>query len=724
MAQLELWGGPECTVNRVGDGYRDQSVLSGHHDRLNDLDLFAGLGLKAIRYPVLWERIAPHGSDAADWRWTDERLPALRQRGIRSIAGLTHHGSGPAHTNLLDPGFAAGLAGFALRVAQRYDWIEDWTPVNEPLTTARFSALYGHWYPHHRDEASFWLALVNQVDGVRMAMKAVRQVNPNARLIQTDDLGRTYSTVKLGEQAAFDNLRRWAGWDLLFGHVTRHHPLWQRIARAGLSERLIRIADDPCPPDIVGVNHYLTSDRFLDHRLQFYPPQTHGGNRTLSYADTEAIRVLEPAPAGLAGALREAWQRYRVPLAITEVHNGCTREEQMRWAADAWDTAEALRSEGIDIRGVTAWSLLGSHGWNTLLTTPGVYEPGVFDVSTGTPRPTALAPLWKGLPLGAPRHPVTAGMGWWRRPDRITGRPIARPASVVRPSGSGDVQPLLICGATGTLGQAFARACVQRDIAHVVTDRSALDLERPDDIAEVLNDVRPWAVVNATGWVRVDDAESHEAACYRANASGAIALAEACAARGIGYLGFSSDLVFDGEADRAYCESDTPRPLSAYGRSKVAMEEGCATLPGALVVRTAAFFSPWDQHNFAAAVVRSLLSNEPFAAADDYVVTPSFVPHLVDAALDLLIDGTTGIWHLANDEAVSWADFARRIAAACGLDPKLVRPVPGSSLGWLATRPQFAGLSTERGASLPSLDRAIDAFASEAMAPGVVRQCA
>jgi dTDP-4-dehydrorhamnose reductase len=206
--------------------------------------------------------------------------------------------------------------------------------------------------------------------------------------------------------------------------------------------------------------------------------------------------------------------------------------------------------------------------------------------------------------------------------------------------------------------------------------------------------------VNATGWVRVDDAESHEAACYRANATGAIALAEACAARGIGCLGFSSDLVFDGETNRAYRESDVPKPLNAYGRSKVAMEEGCATLPSALVVRTAAFFSPWDQHNFATAVVRSLLSNEPFAAADDYVVTPSFVPHLVDAALDLLIDGTTGIWHLANNEAVSWADFARRIAVACGLDPKLVRPVPGSSLGWLATRPQFAGLSTERGASL------------------------
>ena len=55
---LELWGGVECTVNRVGDRYRDQSVLSGHHDRIGDLDLFAGLGLKALRYPVLWERTA------------------------------------------------------------------------------------------------------------------------------------------------------------------------------------------------------------------------------------------------------------------------------------------------------------------------------------------------------------------------------------------------------------------------------------------------------------------------------------------------------------------------------------------------------------------------------------------------------------------------------------------------------------------------------------------
>ncbi|WP_206667357.1 hypothetical protein, partial [Salmonella enterica] len=62
---------------------------------------------------------------------------------LRPIVGLVHHGSGPPHTHLLDPAFAAGLAAFAGEVARRFPWVEDYTPVNEPLTTARFSALYG-----------------------------------------------------------------------------------------------------------------------------------------------------------------------------------------------------------------------------------------------------------------------------------------------------------------------------------------------------------------------------------------------------------------------------------------------------------------------------------------------------------------------------------------------------------------------------------------------------
>src|SRR6185312_16266542 len=179
MRPLELWGGHECTVNRVGDAFHDQTRRSGHHDRIDDLDRFARLGLTAIRYPVLWERADPEGRGDPDWRWTDERLDRIRMLGLRPIAGLLHHGSGPRSTSLLDEGFAAAFAAYARAAAERYPWIADWTPVNEPLTTARFSALYGHWYPHAADERQFWAALFNQIDATRLAMAEIRRVRPD-----------------------------------------------------------------------------------------------------------------------------------------------------------------------------------------------------------------------------------------------------------------------------------------------------------------------------------------------------------------------------------------------------------------------------------------------------------------------------------------------------------------------------------------------------------------
>lgn len=711
----QLWGGLECTVNRVHDRYRDQVRATGHHDRPEDLDRLAELGVRAMRYPVLWERVSPRHPDERDWRWTDDRLLRLRDLDIRVIAGLVHHGSGPAYTSLVDDGFTPGLARHAAAAAERYPWVTDWTPVNEPLTTARFSALYGHWYPHQRSERAFWLALLNQIDATRLSMRAIRRVNPAARLIQTDDLGRTYATASLKEQAGFDNLRRWASWDLLCGRMTRDHPLWDRLAAFGLAERLEAIADEPCPPDIIGINHYLTSDRFLDHRLQRYPRHTHGGSETQLYADVEAVRVLEPPPQGLEGALREAWGRYGKPLAITEVHNGCTREEQLRWIAQAWDIAGRLCSQDIPVEAVTIWSLLGSSGWNTLLTQQGHYEPGLWDVSNGQPRATALLPLIRTLSQGGERPFLAGGAGWWQRPERMVHPAVARPATMLEhlagrpPRFTG--QPLLICGATGTLGQAMARACALRNIPFVLTTRRDLDLADPAGMADALDRIKPWAVVNAAGWVRVDEAETAQDECMLANAQGAVSLARACSARDIPTLSFSSDLVFDGEKDAPYVETDPVGPRNCYGRSKARMEQGIAALPGRhLVIRTAAFFSPHDDYNFAVGVLASLARGEPFLAAEDLTVTPTYVPHLVSTSLDLLIDREAGIWHLASNEALSWADFARRIAQACGYNPGRIRGVPFRSFNWAADRPANVALASQRGAPLPSIGSALDHF--------------
>src|SRR5688572_20418455 len=139
----EVWGGIECTINRVDNTYIDQLHLSGHYYREGDIAQLASLGVKKFRYPVLWEKHAPEENKLIDWRWTQKQLDQLRKCNVDVIAGLVHHGSGPKYTDLLDKKFPALLAAYAGKVAEQFPWIEYYTPVNEPLTTARFSGLYG-----------------------------------------------------------------------------------------------------------------------------------------------------------------------------------------------------------------------------------------------------------------------------------------------------------------------------------------------------------------------------------------------------------------------------------------------------------------------------------------------------------------------------------------------------------------------------------------------------
>ena len=365
----ELWAGVECTVNRVGDRYHDQLERGGHARRVEDLELLSWLGVRAVRYPVLWERTAPERLEEADWSWPDERLRRLRELNLRPVVGLVHHGSGPRHTSLVDPDFPTKLAAYARAVAERYPWVEDYTPVNEPLTTARFSGLYGLWYPHGRDALTFVRALLTQLRGVVMAMREARKVNPAARLVQTEDLGRCFSTARLRYQAEFENERRWLTFDLLTGRVTRGCAMWDYLRWVGVGEgELEWFLENNCPPSFVGVNYYVTSDRFLDHRVGRYPAHTHGGNGRDTYADVEAVRVRAEGLGGVRAVLKEAWERYHLPLAVTEAHMGCTRDEQMRWLAEVWKETGAAADEGADVGAVTAWAVFGSFDWDSLVT--------------------------------------------------------------------------------------------------------------------------------------------------------------------------------------------------------------------------------------------------------------------------------------------------------------------------------------------------------------------
>ena len=654
QAPLELWAGAECTISRVGDRWRDQALLTGFRHRIEDLDRLAALGARRVRLPVLWEHLDPAGTGELDFAWPDRALSRLRERGLDAIVGLLHHGSGPPHTHLLDERFPALFADYARRVAQRYPEQRFWTPINEPLTTARFSALYGVWYPHAQDDCAFVRALLHQVRATVLAMRAIREVNPAAELIQTDDLGYTRCTPGLADQAAFDNERRWLAFDLLAGRVDEAHPMWDWLCGCGVERQLRQLLDEPCPPQIIGINAYVTSERFLDERLELHPPHLHGGNGREAYVDIETVRVHGQLIDGFAGRLREAHARYRLPLAITEVHMGCTREEQMRWLHQAWQAAVQARKEGVDVRAVTAWAAFGTVDWNSLLTLEtGHYEPGLWDIRSEPPRLTALgrlaSALARGDAVGVRHSPVLDSPGWWQRDLRLTVVPHGQVTALPARGAS-----LLILGG-GAIARAFARLCHMRGLPYEM-------LAHPgSDLGGILRSHAPWAVIDTVGEARWQRE-------LRRHGSGARLL------------------VVSIDDAQAAPEADT------------------------LLVQTDALFGPWDHDHFVARGLALLRQGREWAAADDEIVMPTYLPDLVQASLDLLIDGETGAWQLTNGEPLSWAAFASRAAAHAGLDASLVR---GVTLGQLdrIERTSFLDARSARGRGLlPSLADALTRY--------------
>ncbi|HET7898145.1 MAG TPA: sugar nucleotide-binding protein, partial [Flavisolibacter sp.] len=356
--------------------------------------------------------------------------------------------------------------------------------------------------------------------GVVLSMQAIRKVNPQAKLVQTEDLGKTYSTKPLQYQADFENERRWITYDILCGRLNQEHPLWPYFLEHGINEEeLLFFQENRCIPDVFGFNHYLTSERFLDGRLKRYPKHTHGGNGRHAYADVEAVRVELREPSGIGVLLKEAWKRYQRPMAVTEVHLHCHREEQLRWFQHVWNSCKTLRKEGVQLEAVTSWAMLGSYGWNKLLMKPnGDYEPGVFDVRNGTLRPTALARFLKSIPQENQSHLLTADKGWWLRPTRFFRRPLLLHNQIETVSEC--KAPVLIFGKNGTLGRAFARVCKERFLHYKLLNREECNLSNPQSIRRAIDTYRPWAIVNAAGFVRVDDAEQEWEQCFADNTTG------------------------------------------------------------------------------------------------------------------------------------------------------------------------------------------------------------
>lgn len=411
----------------------------------------------------------------------------------------------------------------------------------------------------------------------------------------------------------------------------------------------------------------------------------------------------------------EAWNRFRIPLAVTEVHLHCGREDQLRWLWEIWQQTHMARELGADVRAVTAWSLFGAFDWDSLVTQPrGHYEPGAFDVRGPTPRPTALAALIGELTAGkSPCHPLLMQPGWWRRSIRQGYLP-GNSAVSSDAGGEEDFKgpPVLITGANGRLANAFKRICRVRGIPCRLFARSDLDIASSSSVTNALNVVQPWAVINAAGYAHIDEAESNAEQCQRDNVEGPAILAAACLKADIPFVTFSSDQVFDGKQRTPYSESDSVNPPGVYGKAKAECERRVLNShPDALVVRTSDFFSPWDDYNFVG-ICRHVLHSRKPCIIPDGVVSPTYLPDLVHACLDLLIDRASGIWHLAGHGEISWADLVEEVACRSGMATSLIN-VSIRAGNSIAPRPIYCALRSERGPALPGWSDALDRYFTE-----------
>ncbi len=185
-------------------------------------------------------------------------------------------------------------------------------------------------------------------------------------------------------------------------------------------------------------------------------------------------------------------------------------------------------------------------------------------------------------------------------------------------------------------------------------------------------------------------------------------LASACARHQVHLTTFSSDLVFDGLQGSPYHEGDSVSPLNIYGHSKAAAEQIVLEQNGAaLVVRTSSFFGPWDSFNFVTQVLDTLARGALFTAASDLTVSPTYVPDLVHACLDLIIDRESGVWHLTNGTALTWSELAGKAALQAGIDSSRLEERRAADFHFQARRPYYSALGSKRGVLLPPLDNAI-----------------
>lgn len=339
--------GIECSAPRIDGGHRqDELRKTGHWDRVeDDLAAVAAFGITSLRYGIPFHVVAAD-PERLDWAWTDRAMAALQANGIEPIADLLHFGVPDDLDGFIDPRLPERFAAYAAAFAERYPWVRAYTPVNEPLVSATFSARLGWWNERRTDDRSFTQA----IDGVSacavLAMEAIRARRPDAIFLQSDACeGYRPMTASAIPEATFRNALRFVTFDLTYGR--RPAPVvvdW--LAGNGIGEdRLTWFAEHGSSEGcIVGHDYYV-------------------GNEWQIEADGRIVQATERQ--GYAALAREYHERLGLPFMLSETNwDGV---EAPAWLAEVWNGAMQLRLEGLPIRGFCWYGFVDHVDWDSIL---------------------------------------------------------------------------------------------------------------------------------------------------------------------------------------------------------------------------------------------------------------------------------------------------------------------------------------------------------------------
>lgn len=263
---------------------------------------------------------------------------------------------------------------------------------------------------------------------------------------------------------------------------------------------------------------------------------------------------------------------------------------------------------------------------------------------------------------------------------------------------------ILLLGGSGQLGTAICR--LHPDVAALSSRDVDLTLIRASDIEDLIQQHQPQLVINCAAYTKVDQAEQEEALATKVNGDAVGLLAEVTSSRSLPFVTFSTDYVFGESLSRPYREEDPPRPVNAYGRSKMLGEQlAMAANPRSLVIRTSWLISG-SHPNFVATILGRARRGTRLQVVDDQHGCPTVAGDLATATLKAVAAGAEGLLHLVNQEATTWFELAQEAVRLAGFDLSLVSPCASADYPTAATRPRYSVMATDRaralGIQLPS----------------------